>query len=180
MNPFEVFEMDQDDFVAIKELKEHITNRKKTVNKSKVDWLFIRWIRVTQSKPLAFQFRCSLNELEAWKVVDVKKRARGRPVDMGRLTISPLYSGPRPIKKAKMISSLCFLLYHLPITTSTRISRKQEGCLLTVIMKTRVCRVMKTETARILVIQMRKEDNTIEFTAAVLVLSQPSNHHNLF
>ena len=90
VNPFEVLEMDQDDFFAIKELKEHIINRKKTVNKSKVDWLSIRWIRVTQSKPLTFQFHCSLNELEAWKIVDVKKHARGRPVDTGRLTISPL------------------------------------------------------------------------------------------
>ena len=117
VNPFEVVEMTQDDFFGIKELKEHITNRKKTVNKCKVDWLSIRWIRVTESKPFAFQFRCSLNELESWKVVDVKKRARGRPVDMGRLTISPLYSGPRQIKQAKLddlISLLSFVppAYH--------------------------------------------------------------------
>ena len=134
MNPFEVFEMDQDDFFAIKELKEHITNRKKSVNKSKVDWLSIRWIRVTQSKPLTFQFRCSLNELEAWKVVDVKKRSRGRPVDMGRLTISPLYSGPRQIKKAKM-DDLISLLSFVPPAYHDFYKDQQEGCLLTVIMK---------------------------------------------
>lgn len=88
-NPFQVIEMKQEDFVNVKQLSQCITNMTKTVNKHKVDWLSIRWIRVTKDKPFSFQYRCSLNELETWKAVSVKKGRRGRPLDMGRVTLSP-------------------------------------------------------------------------------------------
>ena len=74
VNAFHVEEMKQVDFVSLKTLTEDIVNRKVTVNKTKVNWLSMRWIRVTQDKPFAFKYWCSLNDLEQWKKVDVKRR----------------------------------------------------------------------------------------------------------
>ena len=73
-NAFHVEEMEQDNFVSLARLKENIVNRKVTLKKQKVDWLSIRWIQVTKDKPFAFKYRCSLNSLEQWKVVDVKRK----------------------------------------------------------------------------------------------------------
>ena len=39
--------------------------------------------------------RYTHNSLEGWKVVDIRKRRSGRPVDMGTVTLDNLYSGPR-------------------------------------------------------------------------------------
>ena len=114
-NAFHVEEMKQGDFVSLKTLTENIVNRKVTVNKRKVDWFSMRWIRVTQDKPFAFKYRCSLNDLEQWKEVDVKRRQRGRPVDMGRVTLPPLYTQSRPIKKAKLDDLMALLSYIPPV-----------------------------------------------------------------
>ena len=89
-------------------------NRKVTVRKQKVDWLSIRWIQVTKDKPYAFKYRCSLNDSEQWKEVDVKRRRQGRPVDMDRVTLQPLFTGPHTIKKAKMDNLLALLAYVPP------------------------------------------------------------------
>ena len=72
-NAFHVEEMERDNFVSLASVKENV-NRKATLKKQKVDWLSIRWIQVTKDKPFAFKYRCSLNSLEQWKVVDVKRK----------------------------------------------------------------------------------------------------------
>ena len=73
-NAFHVEEMERDNFVSLASLKENIVNRKVTLKKQKVDWLSIRWIQVIKDKPFAFKYHCSLNSLEQWKVVDVKRK----------------------------------------------------------------------------------------------------------
>ena len=100
--------------MSLASLKENIVNRKVTIRKQKVDWLSIRWIQVTKDKPFAFKYRCSLNSLEQWKVVDVKRQRQGQPVDMGRVTLQPLSTGPRTIKEAKMDHLLALLAYVPP------------------------------------------------------------------
>ena len=100
--------------MSLASLKENIVNRNVTIRKQKVDWLSIRWIQVTKDKPFAFKYRCSLNSLEQWKVVDVKRQRQGRPVDMGRVTLQPLSTGPRTIKEAKMDDLLALLAYVPP------------------------------------------------------------------
>ena len=47
-------------------------------------------------------YRCTHNTLENWKVVDIKKRKAGRPVDLGALTLNGLYSGPHSINKKRV------------------------------------------------------------------------------
>ena len=112
-NPFIVTEMKREDFVNVKDLKSYIVNRKINKRKGKVDWLSIRWIRVTKDKPFAFQYRYSLNELEAWNEIDLSRKRRGRPVDIGRVRIPELYDGPLKLKKEKM-SDLMSLLAYIP------------------------------------------------------------------
>ena len=95
-------------------------NRKVTVKKQKVDWLSIRWIQVTKDKPFAFKYRCSLNDLEQ---MDVKRKQQGRPVDMNRVRLQPLFTGPHAIKRAKMDNLHNWLMYPQHTTASIGVSR---------------------------------------------------------
>lgn len=103
MNPFHVTEMDTSDFMSLEVIKKAIVNRKNNTARQPVEWLKMRWIRVTKDKPLQFSYRYSHNTLEVWKVVDLKRRSKGRPVDIGLIPLPPLYPGEsRPISKPKL------------------------------------------------------------------------------
>ena len=52
--------------------------------------------------PLQYQYRYSNNCLEAWKTVDLNRKTKGSPPDLGRITLPPLYAGPRSINKKKL------------------------------------------------------------------------------
>ena len=93
MNPFHVTEMDTSDFMSLEVIKKAIVNRKNNTARQPVEWLKMRWIRVTKDKPLQFSYRYSHNTLEVWKVVDLKRRSKGRPVDIGLIPLPPLYPG---------------------------------------------------------------------------------------
>lgn len=75
----------------------------------------MQWIRVSREEPFVIKYRYSHNTLEAWKAIDVKRRTRGRSVDMGKVALPPLYDGLRPIKAAKLCDLLQLLVYVLPI-----------------------------------------------------------------
>lgn len=112
-NPFRVCRMKKEDFVSLKPLKAAIVNRKRNKVGRKVKWLKIHWISVSQDKPLQFQYRYSNNSLECWKTVDLKWKTKGRPVDMGRITLPLLYNRPRAIN-TKKVSDLLALLDFVP------------------------------------------------------------------
>ena len=72
---------------------------------------------MTKEKPLQFAYKYSHNTLECWKSVDLRRKTKGRPVDMGLARLPPLYSGPRQISSAKLADLrelLCFVppVYH--------------------------------------------------------------------
>lgn len=81
-NPFRVIQMETKDFVAIMELQKCVINRKDIAGRS-IDWFSIRWIQVRKEDPLKFRFRRSLKELEAWKQVDLRRKSKGRPSNIG-------------------------------------------------------------------------------------------------
>ena len=114
-NPFSVVEMTSADFVAIKELKKLIVNRKEDTVGRSVDWMSIRWIQVQKDAPLKFRFRRSLNELEAWKEVDLRRKTKGRPSDLGRFSLNTVYSGPRTLNTNKVQDILSMLDFIPPI-----------------------------------------------------------------
>ena len=101
-NPFSVCEMKTSDFLSLKSLKPCIVNRKQDTQKNSINWLSIRWIRITKDKPFQFRFRYSLNELEVWKTVNLQRKTKGRPVHMGRITIPQSHPGPRSISQKKL------------------------------------------------------------------------------
>ena len=98
-NAFTVREIKREDFFAINKLTQYynIVNRKQNKDKQKVNWLKFLWIRVEKSAPLIYKYRTSHNELEQWQVVNLKPVRRGRPADIGRASLQPLYGGPRAI-----------------------------------------------------------------------------------
>ena len=59
VNPFSVTEMGQADFISLEPLAKWFINRKTNSQGQKVDWLEIKWIRVTE-RPLEFQYKYSL------------------------------------------------------------------------------------------------------------------------
>ena len=66
-----------------------------------------------KDKPLQFQYRYSNNSLESWKTVDLKRKTKGRPVDMARIALPLLYDRPRAINPKK-VSDLLELLDFVP------------------------------------------------------------------
>ena len=117
-NPFSVCEMKSADLASIKSLKSHIVNRK--VN-TQVNWLEIRWIRVTKNQPFQFSYKYSHNALEAWKVVDLSCRTKGRQVDMGRIPFHAfMMAHAKSMTKNWRIFSCFLTISHQCFTVSTR------------------------------------------------------------
>ena len=114
-NAFPVCRMERETFVSLQPLKDAIVNRKKNTEKGKVEWLKIRWINVDKDHPLQFRYRYTHNELEEWKVVDVKRVSKGRPPDVGKIKLPLLYATPRKIKKAKLKDLIELLVFIPPI-----------------------------------------------------------------
>ena len=112
-NPFHVTKMEMGDFVSVQNVRSMIVYRKVDVNKQKVDWLSIRWLRFSKEHPLEIYFRYSHNTLEAWKILDVHPRRQGRPSDVGRTALVPLYTSQRCIKDSK-IKDLKSLMDYIP------------------------------------------------------------------
>ena len=94
--------MSADDFVSVENLRSQIVYRKVNTMNQKVDWLSIRWIRICQEKPFEIKYRYSHNTLEAWKTLDVRKKRQGRPSDIGRVQLTPLYTGQRQLNENKL------------------------------------------------------------------------------
>lgn len=101
--------------VAIKELKKLITNRKVDTLGRSVDWLSIRWIQVRKEAPLKFRFKRSLNKLANWKEVDLHRKTKGRPAQLGHFSFPAAYSGPRILKEAKIHDILSMLDFIPPV-----------------------------------------------------------------
>ena len=101
-NPFEVISMETDDFVSSVAVKNTIINRKVTTKKGKVDWLKIRWLRYKKCDPLKIYFHTTHNELEDWQCIDVKRRTKGRPPDLGRITLPTLCTAPCGLNRQRL------------------------------------------------------------------------------
>jgi hypothetical protein len=98
----------------LKDLKKAIVNQKVNTLGRKVEWLKIQWISVCKEQSLQFRYRYSHNTLEAWKTIDLKRKTKGPPPDLGRLSLPQLYRGPRPINEKKL-ADLLQLLEFVPV-----------------------------------------------------------------
>lgn len=123
---------------STKELEDCVENRKKGTDKEPVNWLKIRWIRVTKGKPFTVFFKHSLDEEEPFRQLDLKQYAPTKQKKNSKLrkglhlrTLcevqqSPLYPNRRPVtqakkkKKKKMTCNLSSLIYLLSTTNISR------------------------------------------------------------
>ena len=112
-NPFQVRKMTSEDFCSLQPLVKAIVNRKVNSSKEKVKWLKMHWIRVKKERPFEFRYRYTINPLEPWKIVNVKRRSKGRPTDLGRTPLPELYPGKRQIS-VKKLADLKELLQFIP------------------------------------------------------------------
>lgn len=73
-NPFKLNCMGTKDFFSTKKLENNITNRKIDVDKSKVQWLKIQWLRFSSETPFKIFYKYSNNEITHFSELDVEKR----------------------------------------------------------------------------------------------------------
>ena len=112
-NPFVVSAMATENFVSVKSLTAHVVNRKQNNNNAKVNWLKILWLRVSRDNLYQFFYQYSLNDWEAWKVVNLAPKARGRPTNLGRVQLPQLCDRPCRINSLK-VRDLQSLLQFVP------------------------------------------------------------------
>ena len=161
--------MAQTDFISLVPVSKSFVNRKKNTVKQGVQWLQIKWIRVQKDKPLQFQYRYSLNALEAWKTVDLRRRAKGRPPDLGRIPLPKLYTTSRPIKAGKKtdLLSLTSYLQFIMLSTTAFYRAHMETVKIpnTPVVKTVTMR--KTRESKVMVIVSRSK-NTMSSVSLTL------------
>ena len=61
-----------------------------------------------ENDPLAFQYHYTLNLLEEWKKVDLRRRGKHGPPNMGKIEPLPLFTSPSKIKNMKQKVVLVF------------------------------------------------------------------------
>ena len=102
-------------FYALESISSHLCNRKVSVGKQKVEFRKIMWFRFERSNPLKYKYRYTLNELEAWKTVDLARRRRGRPSNLQDVELTLKYTSPRGINPKKKADIMKLLQYIPPV-----------------------------------------------------------------
>lgn len=77
-NPFIVTAMTKEDFKSSATLERMIVNRKKDVLGGKVNWLFVRKIKMEKEHPYSLFFRFSHNKDEEYTEIDLRPKQRGK------------------------------------------------------------------------------------------------------
>lgn len=109
--PFQVHEMNQNDFFNFsKFLTTVLVKRTIDTDGNKVNWFNIKWICYEKIFSL-IQFKCSLNDSEPFKTLDLRRQKKGRPQNYSPIysSLQLCYSQPLPInpkKKADLLSML--------------------------------------------------------------------------
>lgn len=97
-NQFRVERMHPDDFFSVKVLQEATTNRKKDINKNKINWLETHEIFIEKSRPFIMNMRKKLDG--AFQSVNIQRR--GPPVDFKNLKLDELWPMGKPLSNEKV------------------------------------------------------------------------------
>lgn len=100
---FTVVPMMKDDFLSCKDIEKIITNRKKTNNNEKVDWLKIQKIINIRSNPFNLIIeRYSTNKFVQQIQVSLRKHGKNsESMIFSNVNFTPLYTKSRPITRKK-------------------------------------------------------------------------------
>lgn len=109
---FTVIEMLREDFFSSKTIEREITNRKKTVNNEKIDWMKIQRIINTRSNPFQIQIENYGNYNKQFNV-NLRKRGKNNSIAFSDVNLEPLYTQQRKIKYKKY-ADLQKLMQYIP------------------------------------------------------------------
>lgn len=68
------------------------------MNKEKVEWMKIKWLRYEQNFGI-IKYKYTLDESTEFQVIDLRRKKRAGPLSLGSIPLS--YDGPLPIKTLK-------------------------------------------------------------------------------
>lgn len=103
-NPLKVQSMKPEDFLSTKQLEKAITNRKKSTEGDKVNWLKIRVVEVRKEKPMSLFVKTELNQ-ESFEEISVKKKGRQSHSENNRFfsrQLQDLWPQGKPISTKKL------------------------------------------------------------------------------
>lgn len=108
--PFKIICMNKSDFFSTIKLEKNITHRKIDVDKSKVEWLKIQWLRFSFEMPYKIFFKYSNNDIAQFSELNLEKRNTTLIANLDLLY--PNGNCINPLKKKDL---LCLLDYVPPI-----------------------------------------------------------------
>lgn len=98
-NPFHIKRMCPKEFFSTKKLEAAITNRKKDVNKVKINWLDTHEILLEKSEPFKIKMRKTIDS--EFQTVCIKRR--GPSIDFKNIELEELWPMGRPLSVEKVI-----------------------------------------------------------------------------
>ncbi|CAG2201529.1 unnamed protein product [Mytilus edulis] len=109
-NPYIVIPVNYRDFYDLKGLKTDLNiNLKRTVSGETINWLKVKWIRVTKENPGSVFFNNGFDPENFMEAKFQSSSLRGRKKKTGNIKLSPLYESKLQISAAKKadLLSLC-------------------------------------------------------------------------
>lgn len=112
---FTVVEMVKDDFLSCKEIEKIITNRKKSINNEKINWMTFQKIINIRNSPFDLIFEKYSSEQPAQQIqVYLRKRGKNsESITFSNAEFTPLYEKSRPIARKKY-DDLLKLIEYIP------------------------------------------------------------------
>lgn len=98
--PLQVYKMQKIDFYSIEKIEKNIMNRKKFTDKSKVNWLSTKEIKIEKDKMFSIFMRSSLEEDFKELLIDKKVKGEVRPIKKSDLCL--LWPNGKPIAPPKL------------------------------------------------------------------------------
>lgn len=109
---FTLIEMNKEDFFSCKRIESVITNRKKSVNNEKVEWLKIR--KIVNTRPSPFNITVHIDNCNQPINVSIRKKGRQfNSIGFENVSFEPLYTDSRPIAYKKY-NDLQQLMQYVP------------------------------------------------------------------
>lgn len=92
--------MEKKDFFGTEVIEKNIVNRKKYTDKSKVNWLHAKEIKITKGRLYSIFMRSSVDE--DYKELDIQKKGKGKCFSINKKDLKQLWPEGKPIAPAKL------------------------------------------------------------------------------
>lgn len=113
-NPFEVIDMNSEDFFSTQDIEKQITNRKISIDKNKVSWLKTKVIKIEKDKAFSIFLKESHAPEEQYHEINISKISRGRKGAKDFSSLTPLYPDGKEISNKKA-ADLKTLMRFIPL-----------------------------------------------------------------